>query len=276
MRILVPTDFSKCADDALHAAIDICRKLKGHLHLYHSAQVPDNWEYLDVEAKVKDTVNKQVALQAREALKKRQKIAENEGVECDIHYTGGKFLQNFNEVLEKVNVDLIVMGSFGTSGKREWFIGSNTQKVVRKFHKNVLVIKQEVQSHLFRKVVFVSSLNENDKNTFLRFLDFIRPFDIEELHLLAVNLGGYFLQPTVVMKEVLKDFKDLAKGFNCLTHFYQDYSVEAGIRHFCEENDIDLIGISNETRSPIKRILLGSNVEMVVNHASIPVLSLDK
>ena len=55
----------------------------------------------------------------------------------------------------------------------------------------------------------------------------------------------------------------------------QDLSVEHGIRVFAEELGADLIAISNHERHPVRRILRGSTVEALVNHAAIPVLSID-
>ncbi len=274
-RILVPTDFSTCADDALDAAIKIANRLNAEIHIYHSAALPNDWEDIPVEDKIKDSINRSIALMARNRLTIRQEKVESAGIIGHIHYTGGELIDNIHEILEKVDFDLIVMGSHGVSGKRQWFIGSNTQKVVRKFHKNVLVIKETVSSEIFKRVVFVSGLDKKDQDSFRRFLEFIEPFEIEELHILAVNVSGFFSQPAILMREALKDFEAIAQGFNCSSTFYPDYSVEAGLRHFTKDKNLDLVGISNKSRHPLKRIFLGSNVELIVNHSTVPVLSLD-
>ena len=167
------------------------------------------------------------------------------------------------------------MGSHGVSGKEEWLIGSNTQKVIRKVHKNVLVVKNPIGELTFSKVLFATGLHTGEQECFNRFLEFLRPFDIDELHVMAVDTSGYFSQPSFLMLEALKDFQKIADAYPCQTHFYSDYSVESGIRHFTEEYDIQLIGISNHNRSKIKRILMGSNVEMLINHSQVPVLSID-
>ena len=272
-NILVPTDFSECADFALEAAINICKKENAHLHLFHASDIPEDFK--DLDDSVLEKISGEISLNAKEKLDVRQKLIVEEGLGCSVHYAKGDFIDGLKDVMDKHAVDLIVMGSFGKSGRREWLIGTNTQKVVRKYHKNVLVVKEAPGEDLFKKVVFVSGLSEEDKNVFRKFLDFIDPYEVEEVNILAINLSGWFNQPTILMKELLNDFKEMATGFNCKTHFYSDYSVEAGIRHFVEENDVSLIGISNKTRSPIKRIFLGSNVEMVVNNSRVPVLSLD-
>jgi hypothetical protein len=124
--------------------------------------------------------------------------------------------------------------------------------------------------------MFPSNLTLEDMNAFKSFLKFLKPFDVKELHILAVNTSGFFNQPAQLMLEMLVDFKELAKDYDCQTHFLSDYSVEAGVRHFSEKFNIELIGISNMVKHPLKRIFQGSNVEMLVNHSEVPVLSIDR
>jgi len=272
-NILIPTDFSKYANYAFEAGCQLAKSTKAHLHLYHCMNLPDDWEDQSPEEKMSDHRENNIAIEVRHQLIELQTRAKDYGVECSIHATGGNFLKDINEVLEKVKVDLIVMGSHGASGKEEWFIGSNTQKAVRKLRYNVLIVKNPVADLKFKKVTFVSGLTVNDQEAFKIFLDFVKPFQPEEVHVLSIDTSSWFTQPTIVMSESLKDFKAIAKDYNCKTHFYKDFSVQAGIRHFVHENKIDLVGISYRVRNSLKRIFLGSNVEMLVNHSEVPVLS---
>ena len=276
MKILVPTDFSVCASYALEAACMVGEKFGSEIHLYHSAMLPEEWEDLSIEDKVKDEVNRSIATRIKAKLIKETEVVNNYQLKSAIHYTGGKFLANIKEILEEETIDLIVMGSKGTSAKHDWFMGSNAQKVIRKIHKNILIIKDKLEYAEFEKVLFATNLTLKDKVSFLRFLEFIKPFGVKEVHILVVDTFGFFSQPTILIKEALKDFKMLVKDFECKTHFISDYSVDSGIRKFTEKNDISLIGISHNTRNPIKRIFQGSNVEMLINHADVPVLCLDE
>ncbi len=54
---------------------------------------------------------------------------------------------------EKNNIDLIVMGSQGASGLQEMFIGSNTEKVVRRSNVPVLVIKTSVEDFVVNDII---------------------------------------------------------------------------------------------------------------------------
>ncbi len=275
MKILVPTDFSVFAEYALDAAILFAKKLNAKIHLYHSADIPDDWEDLPAEVRYHDGVNKQIALKVRNTLKQLKQQVEAEGIPCQYHYTGGKFLKNITEIIEKIDFDLIIMGSHGVSGKEEWFIGSNTQKVVRKLHQNVLVVKEKVTTIDFKEVLFVTGLDKADQEAFRRFLDFIAYFNVDKLYVMTVNTTSFFSQPNVLVKSVLKEFEKIAEGHNVSTHFYRDHTIDAGVRHFVDDYEIDLVGMSNHVRHPFKRIFQGSNVEMVVNHCDVPVLAID-
>ena len=66
----------------------------------------------------------------------------------------GALIESIRIYCDENDIDLIVMGSHGISGKNEYFIGSNTQKVVRKIHVPVLVIKNPIENIEFKKNCF--------------------------------------------------------------------------------------------------------------------------
>lgn len=274
-KILVPVDFSTYSDNALTTAIKIAKKIEAEIHIYHSVDIPDDWEDLPAEVRYKDEFNKKRALQVRDKLEDLKIKVEAEGLVCEMYYTGGKFVNNITELTDKTNYDLIVMGSHGVSGKEEWFIGSNTQKIIRKIHTKLLVVKDEPLNPNFDNVLFASGMHRDDQEAFEQFLEFMKPFGVKNVHIITVNTSTYYAQPASLIKEQLKEFKNIAHEFNVKTTFYSDFSVEAGIRHYSNDNNIQLIGISNHLKHPIKRFFQGSNVEMIVNHSEVPVLSID-
>ncbi|MEZ4986035.1 MAG: universal stress protein [Saprospiraceae bacterium] len=275
MNILCPTDFSEVAGYALDAAIQLSTRLNATLHLFHCTGVPPQWETGEEESKELEAYKENLWLQAAEEIKKHSKYARKKGVSVEEHITHGDFLAQLAIVAKENQSDLVVMGSTGASGKREWFMGSNTQKAIRRLHLPVLVIKQPIENTVFPKAVFASGLLTEEQEVFTRFLQFSQLLGTQEVHILCIHTAGVFSPPRIVMQEALADFKALAADYDVSTHFYTDLSVEAGIRHFTEENTMNLIAISNHLRHPLKRIFNGNTVEMVVNHASIPVLSMD-
>ena len=126
----------------------------------------------------------------------------------------------------------------------------------------------------FRKVVYASSFNKSEKNSFLKFKKFIKHF-LPEIHLVLIRSTTFFSTPKILQEEALKDYAALCQPFTCHTHIFKDFTIEHGIRVFAEKLAADLIVVANHNRHPLKRMFAGSNVEALINHADLPVLSID-
>lgn len=276
MNILVPTDFSRYSKYALNIAAQIAQNKNASLHLYHSADVPDNWEHLPLEDKIKDQLNTFIVIDAKAKLSSQLSTIESIKIPKDSHYKGGEFIDNIQEAVSEIGIDLIVMGSKGASDRKGVFMGSNSQKVIRQVRKNTIVIKSPIKVFDPKKVVFVTSLSKKDQKGFKSFLNFLESYEPTEVHILVIDLSNWFLQPDIVIREALKDFEKIAKDYNCTSHFYKDYSIQSGIRHFVKEFKIDFVGISYSSRNPIKRLFMGSNVEVLVNRSNLPVLCINE
>lgn len=264
-NLLVPTDFSGCADNALEAAVQLARRFEAKLHLLHFLKVPKGW--------AQPQEQEQAEAKAAQAIE--QRIEKYADLEISSAVQTGKNLRDqVNLYVKDHGIDLIVMGSHGASGKSEFFIGSNTQRVVRTVNCSTLVIKDRLPEVDFNKVVFASSFNENERGAFLKFKKFIKHF-LPEIHLVAVHTSTIFDPPYTVTKEAMEDFKALCQPFSCKIHIFKDFTIDRGIRTFADEIGAQLIGISNHHRHPLKRMLVGSNVEALINHADVPVLTID-
>lgn len=271
MKILVPTDFSACAHHALDAAAQLAEKLNGSIHLYHEMPLPNDWNKMT--AKERKLIDEEMQVIQNVNILFDSLKQEYPNVPITGSYSNGNLHSEIEQIVEVQKIDLIVMGSYGASGKKEYFIGSNTQKVVRSVHVPVLVIKEVVDTLAFKRAVFASSFSESEKTAFQYFINFLKPFN-PVLHLVYVNTDALWGLPYAFVKDAMKDFEALCP-FESQLHFLKDFSVERGVRHIADEIKADLIGISNHNRHPIKRILSGSNVELLVNHAAIPVMSID-
>ena len=262
-RILVPTDFSAFAGYGMKAALDLAQKFGARVSALHV-----------VENENSKAEREQKIHNAEILFSEWTQRAKEKGVDFDFNILEGKFLPKLTDTVKEYNPDFIIIGSHGTSGKREFFIGSNAQKAIRMIPRPFLIVKSELSDVEFNKVVFASSFNESEKDPFKYFLSFIERFN-PEIHLVAINTYSWFSQPFVILNESMKDFKNMARRFQTELHFVTDLSIEAGIRHFSERINADLVVISNHEKHPLKRIFSGSNVEALVNHSKQAILSID-
>jgi nucleotide-binding universal stress UspA family protein len=172
---------------------------------------------------------------------------------------------------EKFDIDMIVMGSQGASGLQEMFIGSNTEKVVRRSKVPVLVIKEGNDNFDIKKIVFASNFNDECKKTFQKVLDFTNLFRAE-LSLLYVNTIHNF-NTTRVIEERMSDFIKDFKMCKCTKNIYNDISIENGILSFSRELDADLIALNTHGRSGLSQLFNGSIGQELTNHALRPVIT---
>jgi nucleotide-binding universal stress UspA family protein len=270
-NLLVPTDFSQCAEYAASAAYLIAKRFGGKMHLVTSLDLPAKWDKMSAVERLADKQAQQTILQGETMLSELKKWFAD--IEVETAFVGRNLLDGIKKYVKDQGIDLVVMGSHGASGKNEFFIGSNTQKVVRTVHCPVLVIKNPLEKIDFQRVVFASSFNEGEMPAFERFKDFIKHY-VPEVHLVSINTSP-FDAPYPVQKEIMKPFVEACEPLVCKTHVYRDLSIDEGIRSFAKETGADLVAISNHERHPLKRMLIGSNVELLVNHADLPVLTID-
>lgn len=270
MKLLVPTDFSSCSINAINTALILAKRHKATIILLHVISDFFPWSEISTDDKPFN------ALQyAMSKLSQLESKVNTDGVSCRSIVREGSFIREIENQLEAEDYDLVLMGSHGVSGKEEWFIGSNAQKVIRKVHNKVMVIKNRPQDLSFDSAVYVTNLEEEGLNSFKQYIDFAKTLGTKQVHLLTVNSMGLVSKPIQELKKHLPEYEEIAADIKLSFHNKRDYSVDAGVRHFLSENDIDYVAISNHERHPVKRLFQGSNVEIIVNHTSKPILTID-
>lgn len=269
-KFLVPTDFSEQAYNAVKAATIIAKKSKAEIILLH---------ILDLPQQGSDSINRgtpipEVMFFKNAAEKKLEELAKSEifeGIRVSSSLILDRTSLGVTKSAENNDVDLIVMGSHGASGVKEYFVGSNTEKVVRNSDIPVLVIKGEVDKFEIKDFVFASDFSDGMKDSFKKALKFNKLLGAN-FHLLMVNTPNNF-KPTHVAEEILDEFlQDTTKEEYDLS-IYNDMNIEKGIINFSKKIDADLIGIATHGRTGLAHFFNGSISEDLVNHSPTSVIT---
>lgn len=269
-RILVPTDFSEQATNALKVAAMLAKKYDADIYLLHMMEIP--MQHIDPGA-VKSDIPETLFFM-KLAHKKFEDLMDSDFLQgITIHETVKADI-TFNEIKDackEFDIDLIVMGSHGASGLKEMFIGSNAEKVVRSSDVPVLVIKNHHTSFNIKNFVFASDFKNDNKETYKQAVKFAELFDAK-IHLLLVNTANNFIT-TYESRTRINDFISGQTFENYTINVHNDTSVEEGILNFSAEIDADLIGISTHGRQGIAHFFNSSISEDLVNHAKRPVIT---
>jgi nucleotide-binding universal stress UspA family protein len=269
-RILVPTDFSDHAEYALKVAAQIARKTNSELFILNLLDLPSH-----MNDAVSSGVNiPEVMLFLKKTDEKLQDLKTESYLEGLTITTQAKIEKAFEGIVtysKEHDVDLIVMGSHGSSGFQEMLIGSNTEKIVRSSDVPVLVIKNEIGEFKAKNFVFASDFSKEIRKPFQRLVEFANIFDAD-LNLVMINTPNSFKSNNVaekIMNDFIKDFSINKYSF----HIYNDTNVEKGILNFANKIDADLIGMCTHGRTGFAHFFNGSISEDLVNHAIRPVVT---
>lgn len=139
-RVLVATDFSPNAESATDIAIEMCQEFGAEFHLVHalhltSPSIPD----LTLPESYFPEAARKVATGRLESANERAKAA---GIEGTVNLVEGVASHAISEFAEKLNPDLIVLGTRGHTGLTHLVsLGSVAERVLRGASCSVLVTK---------------------------------------------------------------------------------------------------------------------------------------
>lgn len=269
-RILVPTDFSEHAEDALKVAAQIAKKNNYEIFLLHMLELP---------SQMSDAISggsgiPEVMLFIKKANETFQKIKERpylNGISVSETVQFERASDGILSFCKKNKIDLIIMGSHGSSGIEEMLIGSNTEKVVRLSDIPVLVIKKDIGKFEARNFVFASDFSKEIKKPFKKMIEFTKIFDAN-LFLVMICTPNSF-KTTLVAEKVMNDFIADFDIQNYSFHIFNDVNVENGILNFSNTINADLIGVCTHGRTGLAHFFNGSISEDLVNHTVKPVIT---
>ena len=269
-KLLVPTDFSKEAENAVKVAAQLAKKHDCEIILLHMLDLPI--QQLNVGSAPADLPEAMYFMKL--AHKKFETILDKDylkGLTVTEMVDFQDISKGILDTCKKNHVDLIIMGSHGAEGLKELFIGSTAEKVVRVSNTPVLVIKNEHQHFDINEFVFASDFKNDNKETYGQAVKLAKIFGAK-IHLLYVNTPSNFVT-TATSKVRVFDFIEGQDYNNYTINIYNDETVEKGILNFSKIINADLIGISTHGRQGIAHFFNGSISEDLVNHAKRPVIT---
>ncbi len=274
-KIIVPTDFSSFADQALLYAIEIAKKSGGEVRLLHIMLTPDNSkieatsEGVNISGYGENEYLLNAVKGSKQNIETLVKSLDYERVSYLI--CSGNIGQSIIDFAEKEEADLIVMGTQGESGYDSLFVGSNAEKVVRLAQCPVLTIRKKPESVTLSKIVLACDLGKNQEKA-VEQIKKVQTLFGSELYLVYVNTPANFTC-TQDLEEKAVRFAEEHQLSNYHFSIYCEYVEDDGINRFAESINANLIVLISHKRQGFARLLSGSVSEGVVGSAQVPVMT---
>ncbi|MFD2245310.1 universal stress protein [Pontibacter ruber] len=275
-RILVPTDFSEQALYAFEVAVAIARKTGAAIKLLHVVEMPYAPSFSATGDLVsRDSIEQVYVLKllesSRDEMQELLRTVEHNGVEVVQEVDVDRVNSKIRRVVREDQVDLVVMGSKGSSGMDEFLIGSNTEKVVRTADCPVLTVKRRQPNFDIKNIVLASDFKREIRTAIDKVKMFQDIFDAT-LHLVYINTPGAF-ESSNNIRNTMETAAQRYGLKNYTINVYNDVIEEDGIMHFAQDIDADMIMMPTHGRTGFSHLLSGSIAEDLVNHTSRPVLT---
>ena len=265
-KILVPTDFSLTADNALNYAIAIAAKFDSELYLYHvysfNKKVHYNWKYSDDEQPYIKGLEEKMYITKNTF---REKIKEN-NIVVQTTVEEDSIFSLFNNKVREHGINMIVMGSKGATGLIKIVFGSVAATALKIAKVPVLVIPPE---HTFRpldQIVLATDLNEVTASVLapLQKLATMFAAKVTILNVTTDSTKKNTQKNNIVLDEVETDYCEIPVS----------KSVNNTINNFVEKNRFDLMCMIRREKNIIESLLKRSNTLTQVYHNKIPLLVL--
>lgn len=267
-RILIPTDFSPCAKNALQIGAAIAKTSKAELLLLHVLYSPIGLEKLP--AKLSDYPDVKAAVsKTKDLFKKELANPVLKGIPVDTKIDVGSAAPTILYTARSWKADLIVIGSHGITEADHPFVGSNAQKVIRGAECPVLAVQKDHTIKNLKQLTFASSFDGGNVKPCEKILDIASVLKVS-VHLLHVNTPVEFRNSQEINSLVDNFEKNFPKE-KFTRALYDDYDVHSGVANYMKENPKGIVALTTRTRHRKPSYTLGFT-ESVAYHSPVPVL----
>lgn len=246
-NIIVPTDFSDNAFDALRYACQLFKYERSDIYLLHccdpGAEEPHEEGRGSTITKSQagiSTVRKTALLDLKERV---HSYAPNPNHKYITYLTKGMLPDEINDLVDQLDADVVVMGTRGETNDRSSTFGSNTMQVFRYVKCPVLAVPENYRYTSPKHILFPNHLMKPIRRRELKLLHEIGKSFRSTVHLLYVNA----LQPLSKRQEENYSFlRQCLDGLELIRETEKGEDLYTTIRNFQEKNTIDLLVMVNQ------------------------------
>lgn len=262
--ILIPTDFSEAANNAVKYGVELAKYFDAKLVFVNAYPIPPaNYE----SGTSFDLLNslKEASEQALDNLKSNY---PEHRIECCSEM--GYPYDVIENTTNKYNADLIVMGIVGEAGGLQKVIGSNAIQVARNLKVPCFIIPEEIVYHRIRKIAFACDYNAVEESTVLYVAKcFANLFDAE-LEIVNVDneeKNSRKLETEKYIDEKLHTVKHTITVVN-------DATISDGVTNYLSKHPADVLMLNPKTHHLFYHLFNENVTKELAFKAKLPLLTI--
>ena len=274
-KILIPTDFSENAMNAITYAIDLFKYEISHFFIMHAYQDDIyNDETLIIEKSlnvVTDIVSKKSGNELKNILKTINKISPNPRHTYNIISANNILIDEVDKIVDNQNIDIIVMGTKGKSNDKKVTFGSQTLQVLRYVQCPVLAIPENYKYKKPKHILFPTNYLMPYRRRELKLLcEMARPYRAV-IDMLYISLSEKLSMRQKDNQNFIKD--GLSKNSINFKVVKSKHIINT-VYKYIKEYHTDILVMVNTRHSFLENILFQSTIDELSLNLDIPFLAL--
>jgi len=274
-KILIPTDFSENALNAIKYALELFKYERSEFIIMHAFADEVYDHTIEMPRALFEVYKEKVWEQSDKKLQKlvaeMLTISPNPKHKYDYISVFGSLVDESNTIVDKENIDVLVMGTKGKSNDRDILFGSNTLQVIKYVKCPVLAIPSKYNGLPPQNILFTTAYQLPYKRRELKLLSTIAKRFVARIKVLQISK---FRE----LSHRQQDNMDLIK-FSIQENKAEFLNQEGNdvpliINNFIQENNIDMLVMVNTRRSYFENVLNSSTIEKIGWNVQIPFLVL--
>ncbi|MGO1243789.1 MAG: universal stress protein [Sphingobacterium sp.] len=277
-KILFPTDFSDAANNAFLYALNLAKELEAELYVLNTYMQPVLSSSHAGQPEMVPEIYQTHELHQFENFKKYSiilnRLADDNGLNgVPIRYLfeEGTVVSNVLTVINKENIQLIVLGTNRASGIMNKIFGSNTLGVIRGVKIPVLSVPLEAKYRGIEEILFTTLFRDEDEAALKQIVIMAEKFRVR---VKCIHVHKQSNLDTIGLAE---KWTKLYPQSNLEFVFLEmDQSVEFTLNKYIEENRVDLLCVVKRNRNFLERIFSTSMSNKLRTHTNTATLVLQE
>jgi nucleotide-binding universal stress UspA family protein len=270
--IIVTTDFSKNALNAVKYAFAYAEKTKSSLILYHAYITPTSELNLPLpgihmgkqEARegAEFQMKKVIASMVKLYPKAKAKWVVEPGIASD----------NIIKFIKKNKIDLLIMGTTGEGAISRALIGSTTSSIITNVPCTMIAVPPTAKFKGISKVIVATDLEKTNLSRAAESVTFAKQFQAEVKFVHIQDLGIFDAES--ILQKMTDSIKKEMKYKNISFNVYNDANIVEGLDLVIKKQKPDILSMMTYGRKFPETIWKTSWTNKMSNHTKIPLLVL--
>jgi nucleotide-binding universal stress UspA family protein len=268
--IIVPTDFSPVATNAMNFAADMAVNINASLMLFHVYQVPVSMSDVPVVLVSADELRKSSEAKLEEIKTGLTHITSGK-IKIYTEARMGDISDELEDLCKHIQPFAVVMGTKGASGVERVLFGSTTLTSIKHLTWPVIVVPPGKEYGTgIKKIGFACDFDKVVESTPVQFIkNMVKEFNAE-LHVLNVDYEQRHFKPETPQESLM--LHTLLEDLNPNYHFINHADIEDGINEFAETNNLDLLITIPKKHKLLEGLFKHSSTKQLVTQSHVPVM----